>query len=242
MPGETRKDDKQFVDVKTIKGDDSVLHAKAQAALRYYEEEKGRVRTIEGKAAMFLKSSGFLGTVLIGTSNILLGQENGPMGLKILMTVCLFFFTFYMVITIVYSIKALHRGVYSRPDPVTILEIENGGDYDKQAIVDLLNSTIYNQNSANSKMDNVVLAQRYFLRLMLSLLMFVLILLLYVLQQNGLSVLPVFRAIKEEVGTWPISMWFMFISSTVIIGSLVLGIVSLVRVSRLKKVSQNDLV
>lgn len=58
------------------------------------------MKSIEGKASMFITSSGFLGTVLIGTSNILIGQNDAPVLYKLILALCLLFFVVYMVSTV----------------------------------------------------------------------------------------------------------------------------------------------
>lgn len=235
MPSEEREDSQVIIKAEKISGDDNTLQKKAQAAKRYYDEEKERLKTIEGKASMFITSSGFLGTVLIGTSSILMGQNDADMWFKVLMVICLFFFVCYMVCTVIISVKALERSKYNRPDPTTLIEISKGGDHDKQYIADLLNSTIHNQDTANRKMDNVVVAQRYFKRLMISVLAFVIVLLVYVLEKNGISLLVWFYSVKAEVATWSFNLWFIVVSSILILSSLAIGIVALVKTIKLKK-------
>ena len=235
MPSDEREDNKVFIKAGSINGDDKTLQKKAQAAKQYYDEEKERVKTIEGKASMFITSSGFLGTVLIGTSNILIGQGDAALWFKVLMVICLFFFVTYMVCTVIKSIKALERSKYNRPDPTTLIGISKGVDYDKESIADLLNSTIHNQDTANRKMDNVVVAQRYFKRLMLSVLVFVIILLVYVLERNGISLRPWFCTFKEEVASWSFNLWFIIISYILIVFSLTIGIIALFKTVKQKK-------
>lgn len=235
MPPEERDESKVVIKAECINGDDITLQKKAQAAKQYYDEEKERLKTIEGKASMFITSSGFLGTVLIGTTNILIGQKDASMWFKVLMVICLFSFVAYMVCTVLYSIKALERAKYNRPDPTTMVGISSGVDYEKQSIADLLNSTIHNQDTANRKMDNVVVAQRFFKRLMLSVLAFVIVLLVNVLEKNGISLLPWLGAFKEEVSTWSFNLWFTVISSILILFSLAIGVVALVKIVKLKK-------
>lgn len=232
MPCDMREDNNLTIKQETFTGNSQNLPKLAQAAYQYYEEEKERAKTIEGKASMFITSSAFLGTVLIGTSNILVGQREGPVWYKLLMIVCLLFFAVYMVATIIYSIRALKRAAYNRPDPTTMLDFKNPEDYDKQTISDLLNSTIRNQNVANRKMDNVEMAQRFFQHLMFTVLLFVIILLLYILQQNGISLMCWLHSINEEVQTWSIQLWYIIISSICLLLSICLGIIALTKVSR----------
>ena len=182
---------------------------------------------------MFITSSGFLGTVLIGTSNILIGQNDAPVLYKLILALCLLFFVVYMVSTVIYSIDALKRATYTRPDPTTLITVENHELYKKNIVVDLLNSTLRNQDIANQKMDNVVMAQRHFRRLMLSVLAFVTVILIHVLDQNGISLLTWFSEINDVVKTWSIELWVVIVAFVLIILSLILNIVSLAKIQRI---------
>lgn len=234
MPGEPRVDEEpNNVTADDIQGNDAVLSRKAAVSQQYYEDERGRTRTIEGKASMFITSSGFLGTVLIGTANIIVSQANNAAWLIVLMILCLLFFAIYMVGTILYALKALKRGVYSRPDPTTILNMP-GDDFEKNAIADLVNSTAYNQNATNLKMDYVVVAQRFYKRLMFSVLAFVVVLLFYVLHQSGVSLLGWLSDVNAVVSTWSFNTWYVLVSSLLLIASLIMGIVALVKLHNLK--------
>lgn len=233
MPSEPRGEDVNSIKAEDIQGNDSVLSRKAAVSQQYYNDERGRTRTIEGKASMFITSSGFLGTVLIGTANIIVSQANNAAWLRVLMILCLLFFAIYMVGTILYALKALKRGTYSRPDPATILKMA-GADFDKNAIADLVNSTAYNQNATNLKMDYVVVAQRYYRRLMFSVLAFVVVLLFYVLHQSGVSLLKWFLDVNAVVSTWSFNTWYVLISSWLLIVSLIMGVVALVKLHNLK--------
>ena len=228
MPSEPREEDVNRIKAEDIQGDDKVLSRKAVVSQQYYDDERGRTRTIEGKASMFITSSGFLGTVLIGTANIIVSQANNAAWLRVLMILCLLFFAIYMVGTIHYALKALKRGKYSRPDPATILNMA-GPDFDKNAIVDLVNSTACNQNATNLKMDYVVIAQRYYRRLMFSVLAFVVVLLFYVLHQSGVSLVEWLSDVNAVVSTWPFNTWYVLLSSLLLIVSLIIGVVALIK-------------
>lgn len=236
MPKEPREEQVATLDAATIQGDDKLLSRKAAVSQQYYNDERGRTRTIEGKASMFITSSGFLGTVLIGTANIIVSQKESASWLRMIMILCLLLFAIYMVGTIIYALKALKRGKYSRPDPATILNMA-GEDFDRNAIADLVNSTAYNQNATNLKMDYVVVAQRFYKRLMFSVLAFVVVLLVYVLHQSGVSLLAWLADVNKEVCEWSFQLWYMLITSLVLVASLIIGIVALVKVIHFKNQS-----
>ncbi len=234
MPKGKRESDANSISIESIVGDETILHEKEKAARQYYQEEKDRVKSIEGKASMFITSSGFLGTVLIGTSNILIGQNDEPVFYKLMFALCLLFFVVYMVSTVIFSIEALKRATYTRPDPTTLITIEKSEQYEKNLVADLLNSTLRNQNIANQKMDNVVMAQRYFRRLMLSVLAFVIVILIHVLNQKRISLLNWFNDINEVVKTWSVELWIVILMFILIVASITLSIVTLVKISKKK--------
>jgi len=189
---------------------------------------------------MFITSSGFLGTVLIGTANIIVSQKDSAAWLRLIMILCLLFFAIYMVGTIVYALKALKRANYCRPDPATILNMA-GEEFDRNAIADLVNSTAFNQEATNLKMDYVVVAQRFYKRLMYSVLAFVIVLLFYVLHQSGISLLGWLADVNREVSNWSFQLWYMLISLLLWIASLIMGIVAIVKINRIKKnIDENE--
>ena len=231
MPNEPRDEQVASIDAATIQGDDKVLSRKAAVSQQYYNDERGRTRTIEGKASMFITSSGFLGTVLIGTANIIVSQQDSVAWLRLIMILCLLFFAIYMVGTILYALRALKRSKYYRPDPTTILNMAEE-DFDRNAIADLVNSTIFNQSATNGKMDYVIVAQRFYKRLMCSVLAFVIVLLVYVLYQSGVSLLAWLSVVNSEVSTWSFQLWYICISLLLWMVSMVIGIVALMKISK----------
>lgn len=235
MPSEPRTFEQVSIKVENITGERDVLSRKADVTRQYFEDERGRTHTIESKASMFITSSGFLGTVLIGTANILVGQKSDVVWLRILMVISLLFFAIYMVATILNALRALKRATYSRPDPTTVMEIAEQDNFDRQAIADLVNSTYYNQNSTNQKMDYVIVAQRHYKRLMLSVLAFIILLLIYVLHQNGVSLLKWLSGVNAIVSTWSFNTWYVLVSSLLLIVSVIMGIVALVKINNLKE-------
>ena len=120
MPKEQRENRETFIRPEDIVGEGEALSRKAEATQRCYDEERDRTRVIEGKASMFITSSGFLGTVLIGTSNIIISQTEGAIWLRVLMLFCLLFFTGYMVGTILFALNANLR---LNPDALIIFHL-----------------------------------------------------------------------------------------------------------------------
>lgn len=233
MPNEPRGEQMASIDAEKIQGDSQVLSRKAAVSQQYFNDERGRTKTIEGKASMFITSSGFLGTVLIGTANIIVSQNDSASWLRLIMVMCLLFFAVYMVGTILYALMALKRGIYYRPDPTTILNMA-GDDFDRNAIADLVNSTALNQNATNDKMSHVVIAQRFYKRLILTVLAFVVVLLIYVLNQCGVSLIAWLSDVNIELSTWSFQMWYMLITSLLLVTSLIIGIVAIVKINKQK--------
>lgn len=229
-PEEPQMEDIKLVKRSDIKGKGAILVNKVEAAQKCYDEENERAKTIENKASMFITSTGFLGTVLIGTSTFLVSKSEESSFCMFLMLLCLFAFVIYMIGTILNSLKALQRAVYFFSDPN--YDISDKDEFNRKRIYDLVNSCINNQIATNKKVDYVVLAQRFFKRAMFSVLCYVIALTLYILNKDGFSL---WILIKEEIQTWSFQLWYIILSLALLVSAILLGLVSLIRVNRNNK-------
>lgn len=180
-PEEPQMEDIKMVKISDIKGKGTILANKVEAAQKCYDEENERAKTIENKASMFITSTGFLGTVLIGTSTFIVSKSEDSAFCVFLMLICLFAFVIYMIGTILNSLKALQRTVYFFPDPH--YDIPDKDEFNRKRIYDLVNSCLNNQRATNIKMDYVVLAQRFFKRAMISVVGYVIALTIYIVSR-----------------------------------------------------------
>ena len=182
-PEEPPLEDIKMIKITDIKGKGTVLASKVEAAQKCYDEENERAKIIENKASMFITSTGFLGTVLIGTSTFLIGSSTETVSSVYLILLCLFAFVVYMLGTILNSLKALQRSVYFFSDPN--YDISDKDEFNRKRIYDLVNSCLNNQRATNIKVDYVVLAQRFFKRAMLSVVGYVIALTIHIVSMNG---------------------------------------------------------
>ena len=229
-PEEPQMEGIKMINKTDIKGKGTILANKVEAAQKCYDEENERAKIIENKASMFITSTGFLGTVLIGTSTFLLGKTIETVSSVILILLCLLAFVVYMLRTILYSLKALQRAVYFFSDPN--YDISDKDEFNRKRIYDLVNSCINNQIATNKKVDYVVLAQRFFKRAMFSVLCYVIALTLYILNKDGFSL---WILIKEEIQTWSFQLWYIILSLALLVSAILMGLVSLIRVNRNNK-------
>lgn len=168
FPSATEGEIKENVDVSAIYN----LVEKA------YHEEFDRMRVIESKASMFIGTTTFMATFVIGISTFLAkGQSNG------LFTMMLAFLAFcicmYMTRVLYLSIRALERSVMFLVNPIDFYKADDQTDYMKKAICQFINSTNQNHNPINKKMNYVVAAQRYFKRVLITLGLYAFVLLTY---------------------------------------------------------------
>lgn len=184
-PEEPQMGDIKLIKKSDIKGKGAILAGKVEAAQKCYDEENERGKTVENKASMFITSTGFLGTVLIGTSTFLVSKSKDSSSCLFLMLICLFAFVVYMIGTFLNSLKALQRTVYFFPD--SNYDISDKDEFNRKRIYDLVNSCLNNQRATNIKVEYVVLAQRYFKRAMISVVGYVIALTIYIVSMNGFS-------------------------------------------------------
>lgn len=229
-PEGPQKEDIKLVKISDIKGKGTILANKIETAQKCYDEENERAKIIENKASMFITSTGFLGTVLIGTSTFLVSKSEDSSFCMFLMLLCLFAFVIYMIGTILNSLKALQRTVYFFPDPN--YDISNEDDFNRKRICDLVNSCLYNQRATNLKVDYVDLAQRFFKRAMISVICFVIVLTILILNKDIFSL---WILIKEEIQTWSFQLWYIILSLALLVSAILMGLVSLIRVNRNNK-------
>lgn len=168
FPTATEGEIKDGVDVKAI----------YDLVEKVYNGEFDRMKVIENKASMFIGTTTFMATFVIGISTFLAnGQSNGFFA-KVLAFLA-FCICMYMTRVLYLSIKALERSVVYMVNPIDFYKTYNQTMYMKKAICQFINATNQNHNPINKKMNYVVAAQRYFKRVLITLGMYALVLLIY---------------------------------------------------------------
>lgn len=132
-------------------------------AMKFYEAEREREKSVEAKSTVFIACIGFGITIILN-----LGKDfiftNGDMKMVSLVFVFLFaVITLYLVRTVWFAIQALQRKTYHKLGPADFI-IERDSGYKKHLIDTLINYTQKNAVVNNDKVDQMTMAQEYFKR------------------------------------------------------------------------------
>jgi hypothetical protein len=131
--------------------------------LRYYDSENERKKTIESKSTIFISCIGFVIAILLSMATGLLLNPKIPLGF--LTSLSIFMWVVIVVCfcrAVWFSIRALERQEYHTIDHKDYMA--GGKDYRKKLITDIINKTRKNSRTINLKVDNMVMAQEYFKR------------------------------------------------------------------------------
>jgi hypothetical protein len=132
-------------------------------AIKDYESEEERRKLIESKSSLFIGTISVVTTVMIGVTSILVKINDFNHSISILVFL-LFLITIYMARTVWFSVKVLERSKYFAISIDDFLIKDEGVDYYKKLISEITNKIRKNSVTINSKVDNMTMAQEYFKR------------------------------------------------------------------------------
>ena len=129
-------------------------------ALSYFEKEEERKNSIESKSTIFIGTLGVTITIILAISKLL--SENFTFNNAFLLTI-LVLVSLYLCRAVWFSIKVLERRSYNCLSHKDFVTNENK-QYLKGLIVKLVNATNNNSSIINEKVDYMTMAQEYFKR------------------------------------------------------------------------------
>ena len=156
-------------DAKEIKGETILtkqpdnLKVALELALRNYDAENERRKTVESKSIIFIGTISLITTVLITISKDFFLKENIQFNAKsILLIAVIVIYIIYLTRTLWFSVKCLERkayytinfSLYNKADDKYLMEI----------IADIATIIVKNYKVINEKVDYMVMAQEYFKR------------------------------------------------------------------------------
>jgi hypothetical protein len=154
------------------------LEETVELTTKILESEEERRKGIETKAALFIGTISFASSIVIA-ANILVGAKEG-FGLAIKISVIVsFILSLYAARTILFSIKALERRTYG---VISLSDINVPGDQQQfQKHLIKLTAEIIQQNEStiNTKVDHLTLAQEYFKRAVITIVVYAFMILLF---------------------------------------------------------------
>lgn len=142
--------------------------------LRYYDSENDRKKAIESKSTIFIGTIGFVIAILLSMATGLLLNPKIQLefltSFSILMWVII---VIYFCRTVWFSIRALERQEYHTIGHKDFMA--GSSNYRKELITELINKTRKNSKTINLKVDNMVMAQEYFKRGIVSIVVYSLV-------------------------------------------------------------------
>ena len=237
-PEKEKEQEIHFIETGDIKGEKDVLELKLDVAHNGYKEEYERMKATEGKASIFINTTGFLATIVVGVTTFLVQKDQIDFFIIILIVIT-GFLTFYIMRTIIYSVKAMYRQKLARIDPESITRIEDETIQLKENIADYINAIRANMNIINRKVEFSSMAQSYYKRALAFLLIYVIALFVYAVVNCNVPIGDYFFAIKTEFSTWTFPVWYAFTTLILIAVSIVMSCIALYKVSR-KSVNNSE--
>lgn len=228
--GEEEKEQRK-IKADEIQGDINALKLKSDITYRGYQEEFERMRTTEGKASMFIGTTGFLATIVVGVTTLLVSEQQ--IGILILFLIGITgILTFYMARTISYSVKAMRRQTFTSIDPASVTRNADEEAQLKENIADYINASKKNAYVINRKVEFSFMAQQYFKRAVFSLMFYVIALLLYAIAHSDIPLYDYYTAVIDEVSTWKLEVWYMITTSVLLVMSLFLSSLALYKLKQ----------
>lgn len=238
-PKEEPEQQVEKVESNAIEGDISTLKMKSDIAHRGYQEEFERMRATEGKASIFISTTGFLATIVVGVTTLLVRVEQIDLFVLLLVAIT-GFLTFYMMRTIVYSVRAMRRQNFLRINPASVASIADETAQLKECIADYINAVKLNMQVINRKVELSSMAQTYFKRAIAALVVYVVALFMYALVNSNIPIGDYYTTVSTEISQWTLPVWYMYSTLILIVISLVLSCIALYKVSKMDAKSNEE--
>jgi hypothetical protein len=200
-------------------------------AMKIYESELGRNVAIETKASLFISTLAIITSVVLAITTTLIGQ-NGFSSVLFLLVCLLFFLTIYVLRTVWFAVKVHERKPFNTFYHNDILKNGDEREYSKQLIISIVNKTKKNSLVINSKINNMVMAQEYFKRAIITLSIYSFFLIIFFINKCKLGIKSSIFKIVKVFNQVNISTWLILLLIVIAISSLVINYILL---KRLKK-------
>ena len=227
--GETQKVTPLTIEDITVNNDN--IQKVLDYAMKIYESELGRNVAIETKASLFISTLAIITSVVLAITTTLIGQ-NGFSSVLFILVCLLFFLTIYVLRTVWFAVKVHERKPFNTFYYNDILKNGDEREYSKQLIISIVNKTKKNSLVINSKIDNLVMAQEYFKRAIITLSIYSFFLIIFFINKCKLGIKSSIFKIVKVFNQVNISTWLILLLIVIAISSLVINYILL---KRLKK-------
>lgn len=154
----------------------------------YYNSENERIKLVEGKSSLFIGTTSVAASIILGITSLLIKENEFSNGLLILIII-LILLTVYLVRTIWFSIKVLERESYQSITIDDFIGHNSEIDYYRKLVIDIANKTRINSKVINRKVDNMTMAQEYFKRVIITILVYSFVLLTIYISKSKFNII-----------------------------------------------------
>jgi len=216
----------KLLTVDDIIVDDKNIQKTLDYSMKIYESELARNSAIEAKASLFISSLAIITSVVLAITTTLIGQ-NGFNSVLFILILLLFFLTIYVLTTVWFAVKVHERKSFNTFYHSDILKSGDENEYSRKLICTIVNKTKKNAVIINSKIDNVVMAQEYFKRAIITLLIYSLFLIVFFIDKCKLgvktSIFMILKAFNEiNISTWLILLLIVIATTSIIVNFILL--------------------
>lgn len=200
------------------------LEKTLEYALSCYEAENERIKIVEGKSSLFIGTISIITSVVLGITSVFIKGSEINTGILILVFL-LFMLTVYMARTIWFSIKTLERKSYFSISINDFLISDSDDSYYKKLIAEITNKLRKNSITINRKVDSMTMAQEYFKRSVVIIVLNAFVLLLIFLPKSDFHISQSLNLLNGiELNGWNIIILY-----TLAIASFVLSLKAILK-------------
>ncbi len=197
-------------------------------AIDSYKEEAERNKTIEGKSSLFIGIISVVTSVLIAVTSVLVKVSSFNITIPTLVFL-LFVLAIYMSRTVWFSIQALERKSYYSISISDFLISDSNEMYYKKLIAEITNKVRKNSLTINRKVDSMTMAQEYFKRAIIVVVIYSFVILLFFISKSDIDFSMAFQKYLSTVNGMDLSGWHTLILYILVLLSLILSIISIKR-------------
>lgn len=216
------------LDVNEITVDSAHLQETLEYVIDCYNSESDRRKGIESKASLFIGTISVVTSVVLGVTSILVKEIEFDLTVLFLI-VLLFILTIYMSRTIWFSIQALERKAYHIFSVEDVLINDSNEEYYKKLIAKIANIIYHNTSIINSKVDSMTMAQEYFKRAIVTVVLYSFIILLFFISKSGIDFSSYLERFIDLINRIHINGWNTLILYILSITSIILSLIAVWR-------------
>lgn len=217
-----------LLSAEDISINEKYLEKTLEYVLKNYESEKERERSVESKSALFIGTISVVTSIVIGVTTILVNAGKFNPSIFILVFL-LFLLTLYMSRTVWFSIKALERQKYYSLSISDFLIKDADDVYYKKIIAEINNKISQNAITINNKVDSMTMAQEYFKRAIIVVMLYSFVLLTFFVLKSEINFSNYINQCIDSINRINLNGWNIIIIYILVITSLTISIKALNR-------------